>query len=322
MKKYSIIEIAKLAEVSPASVSRVMNGLPGVKKENRNRILKIIEETGYQPNSIASSLSRGKTNIVGVILGDIRNPFYSDIAYNIQKSLEQANYQLMLFNSEYDENKELEYVMLSKDFSFAGIIMISALNSEVLNRSLCDLDCPVVLLNRSIENFNGSVVLLDNFSAGYSIARYLIELGHQNIAFLAGPKNSSASSARLKGFKEAMLYYSLPFKEEFIYQGDLKMESGYQVGLSMFSTHSDIPSAIICGNDLMAIGFLDACKEKGIQVPEQISITGFDDIDFAKIKGIDLTTVRQPPNEMGTKAVEFLLEKIKDKTAPNMRYII
>lgn len=321
-KKITILDIARLANVSPSSVSRVVNGIPGVKPATRKLVMNIISETGYQPNTLASGLSKGKINIVGLILGDVRNPFYSDMTYYVQKSLQQAGYQAMLFDSEYNSKVELECLALSKQLGFSGVIMITAMDSQELKRTIDSLSFPVILLNRTIENFDGSFVILDNFQAGYIITKHLIELGHPSIGFLAGPKNSTSSSLRVQGYKQALVNYAIPYKDEYVIQGDLTMEKGYRVACNLIPRLDSFPSAIICGNDLMAIGFLNACHEHGVPVPERISVAGFDDINISSLLGIELTTIRQPSSEMGMKAAELMLAKIQDKDAPNQRIIL
>jgi len=311
-KEYTIQDIARLAGVSASSVSRVINEIPGVNPTKRKLILKIIKDTGYYPNSLASALVKGKTNIVGLILGDIRNPFYAYLTNCVQKSLQEKGYIVMLFNSEYNGLMESECLSVAKRLGFAGIIMITAMNDKNLLDNINSLSCPVVLLNRTVKNFEGSAVVLDNFQAGYIAAMHLIDLGHSKIAFVSGPESSSSSESRLLGFRQAMQNCALPVNEDYIFEGDLTYEYGYDFADTYTSKLSKLPAAVICGNDLMAIGFLNRCAEKGIRVPEDISIMGFDDIFISDFAKINLTTITQPITKMGSQAVKLLLEKIQN----------
>lgn len=321
-KKLTISDIANLAGVSPASVSRVINGLPGVKPSIRKSIHSIIEETGYQPSTLASGLSRGKIKIIGLILGDIRNPFYADVTYYVQKQLQKYGFSTMLFSSEYDASKELEYISLANRLRFSGIIMISALNSEELNSAIENLSCPVVLLNRTIEKYQGCTVVMNNLRAGYILTEHLIELGHTSIAFLTGPLNSVASSNRVIGFRQALADHGIEINEEFVSVGDLKQDTGFKYGTQIIQRLDTFASAIICGNDSMAIGFLDACQSNGIKVPEDISVAGFDDISVSRLQCINLTTIRQPTEAMATRAVDLILYKINNPEGINQHVML
>lgn len=322
MNNLTITDIAHLAGVSPATVSRVINKRPGVKNNIRKRVNEIIAEKGYVPSTLASGLSRGQTNIIGLILGDIRNPFYADLTYFAQKQLQNYGYNAMLFDSEYNSDKELECLIIANQLRFSGIIMTSALDSIDLIHTIDNLLCPVVLLNRTIENFNGSTVEMDNALAGYILTKHLIDLGHSSIAFLTGPKNSSSSSNRVLGFYKAMKEYRLPIIRDNIITGDLTQKTGYQVGLDIISNFHNYPSAIICGNDLMAIGLIDACLRNGIRVPEDISVAGFDDIKVSQLININLTTIKQPSSNMAIAAVDLILEKINDTECPNQHIVL
>ena len=322
MKKTTILDIARMANISPSSVSRVINDITGVKPETRRLVMEIINQTGYQLNPPANGLGKRKINVVGLIIGDVRNPFYADIMYYIQKILQHSGYHTIFFNSEYNNKKEIECLTVVKQIGFSGVIMITALQSTELSEVIDKFPCPVVLLNRLIENYNGSVVVLDNFQAGYMVTKHLIELGHPNIAFLAGPMNSTSSSQRVKGYLQALVNYSIPFKDDYIIQGDLTMDTGYQIARNIIPRINTFPSAIICGNDLMAIGFLNCCKEHNIHIPEDFSIAGFDDIFISRFQGIELTTIRQPTMKMAKKATELLLSKMKDPASPNQRIIL
>ena len=168
MKKdrYTISDVAEALGVSRATVSRAMNHSPGVGEELRKKILDYVKEIGYSPNTLAQSFSKGRMNFIAMVLGDIRNPFYSELAFMIQKELNENGYMVMVFNSEYDAGKEVEYIRMAAQFNFAGLILFTAQTKEI-EEELENLAIPQVLVNRMLDHYEGASVLLDNFKAGY-----------------------------------------------------------------------------------------------------------------------------------------------------------
>lgn len=327
MKKHTVSDIAKIAKTSPASVSRVINDLPGVNPVTRDRIKKVLNDVNYSftPKTFRM-LSMGNSikqysRIIALIVGDIRNPFYADLTYYIQNLLIKSNYYVMLFNSEYNEKKELEFLGLADTIGFAGVITVTAMESRDFLKVINSLSCPLVLVNRTIESYTGPTVLLDNFQAGYTATKHLIELGHSRISFLTGPESSSSSKQRVLGYIQALENYSIHFKSSDIFQGDLTMESGYVCGRKISEKIDSSATAIVCGNDLMAIGLMQACEENKISIPKDLSIVGFDDISISRLSKINLTTMRQPTSIMANRTVELLLEIVMDKSV-NKRVIL
>lgn len=317
LKREIVTDIAKTLGTSSSSVYRALTDMPGVRPDIRSQVKALAMAVGYRPTAPAKTRHEQKNEIVALFVGDVRNPYFADLTYCLQSELTEQGFTVMLFNPEFEESKEIHFLRMAHRYHWSGVISMSAIQNDRLLHELERLDCPTVLLNRSIDGFKGSTVIIDNFQAGYRITKHLIELGHQRIAFLAGPANSNTSAQRLQGFKQALANYSISFDERDLFQGDLKMETGFSVARTYIKDIASRPSAIICGNDLMAIGFLQVCKENGLRVPEDLSIAGFDDIPNASLTGIDLTTVRQPTQVMGHKAVELLLRQIrKQSTGP------
>lgn len=310
--KYSISDVANMLGVSKATVSRAINGNPGVGDELRKRVLDLVDEIGYRPNTIAKSLIKGHVNIIALILGDIRNPFYADLTFYIQQRLNKSGYMLVVLNSEYYVERELEFLDMIQQFSFAGLILLTAQDDGVEN-TLKALDLPKVLVNRVLPSYNGNSVLTDNFKAGYMAVTHLFELGHTRIGFVRGPQVSSASRMRYLGYCQALGSYGLPFQEDFVFDSDLKMEAGREVALDFAKKDGEKPTAMIIVNDLAAIGFMDGCREKDIRIPEDISIVSFDNIAFSSIRGIELTTIGQNVRMMGEQAARLILKQIEGK---------
>lgn len=310
-EKYTITDVALMLGVSRSTVSKAINNLPGVGDELRKKILDLVDEIGYKPNIIAQSLSKGTIRIIALILGDVRNPFYADLAFNIQKILSNSGYMVMLFNSEYEEENEIEFIRLAVQFNFAGLILITAQTDEMRNE-LKTIKIPVVLVNRILKDYDGDSVLIDNFQAGYIATRHLIELSHTYIGFVGGQKNSSAANQRYDGYRQALKNYQLPFNEKSIMHSDLKIETGYQLAKEYVADIKNRPSALVIINDMTALGFIDYCKEANIGIPSKLSIVSFDDIIFSAMHDISLTTVSQHVGEMSEHAARLMIKQLKE----------
>ncbi|MCL2865455.1 MAG: LacI family transcriptional regulator [Lachnospiraceae bacterium] len=312
MKKYTIADVARELGVSRATVSRAMNGKPGVGKKLREEILKYIAVVDYKPNNLAKALSGGKTNFIGLILGDIRNPFYSELAFHVQRKLNSEGYVVIILNSEFDEKRELSYVQMAIRLNFAGVILLTAQNGG-LEEMLTEENIAVVLINRFWPGFTGSSVISDNFKAGYIATMHLLELGHTNIGFISGHANSLASHNRHIGYVQAMNNLGLKTDHLYHQSSDLKMETGYQIGQKFMALpKKERPSAIVIINDMTALGFMSAIKEQGGCIPEDLSIVSFDDISIASVQGIDLTTVSHDTTNMSLKAANLIKESIEN----------
>lgn len=319
--KYTITDVANMLGVSRSTVSKAMNNAPGVGPEVRQKILEFVDEIGYKPNTLARGLSKGKINIVALIFGDVRNPFYSDLAFYIQKILNEHGYMVMVFNSEYKENKEIEFVKLTEQFNFAGLILITAQSND-LKKTLKKIEAPVVLVNRTFEDYEGDAVFLDNFQAGYIATMHLMELGHKRIGFIAGQITSSSVEQRLAGYLQVIKNYHLTHMEEDIMLADLSFDTGYRIAEEIIKDIKNRPSAYVIANDMSALGFMDCCKQYGVKIPEMISIVSFDDITFASLKDIELTTVSQHVKEMSENTARLMLRKLKNPETESERVIL
>ncbi len=322
MQKPTISDVAKKAGVSRATVSRVLNDQPGVGDDLRKQVMECIKEMKYTPNTIAKSLIKGHINIVGLVFGDVRNPFYAELAFQIQKILNQNGYMVMVFNTEYKENQEIEYIRMAMQFNFAGMILITAQNKE-LEGLISQMQMPVVMVNRAVENFKGDTVFMDNFQAGYLAAKHLAELGYPEIAYIAGPLASSSSKLRYEGFVQLMKNYQIPFDEEkHLFFSNLKMEDGYEVAKQYVAKFESLPSAIVISNDLTAIGFMDYCQSCGVRIPEDLSVVSYDNISFSALHSIGLTTIDQRAQEMSESAANLIMRRINDRDVPLQRVML
>lgn len=311
VRKNTIADIADRLGVSRSTVSKVINNKPGVGTELRKKIMSVVDELGYRPNSLAQGLIKGHVNIVALVLGDIRNPFYADIAFYMQKMLNDYGYMTMTFSSEYNAEKEESFVEMALQFNFAGLVLIS-LQSQRLEELFRQKKIPVVMVNRTFEHFEGDRVMLDNFQAGYIATKHLIDLGHTNIAFLSVNQMSSAVSLRYQGYQQVLKNYCMPYCPiNQIYSGDLRMDSGREAAKKYLEDIDSLPSALVIANDMMALGFLDYCKSVGLMIPDMLSIVGCDNIIFSSFHGISLTTIDHHAKELSENASRLIINAIE-----------
>lgn len=319
-KEVSVARIARQLNVASSTVSRALNGRPGVGEELRQEILRTAKALGYVPARHTEDSPELSRNIA-MIIGDIRNPFYAELVFAVQKALSTRGYTVSIFNSEYDEKEELRYMKMLEQLHFDGIIEV-CVSSESSIAQLKALRIPIVMVNRMLSTFDTDVVLLDNYEAGYIATRHLLEKGHTRIAFLIGQRTSPASMMRYEGYLQMMRNYQIPVIEEYQLSGDLTLDTGYAAAKRAFAIWKKLPTAVVVSNDLAAYGFLAYCNETGIHVPEDISIVSFDNTRLSATMTPPLTTVDAHVEEMGSRTAELMLERIADPDSPKRRYII
>lgn len=322
MRRYTISDIARMADVSPATVSRVLSNSSGVNKVKRAKVLRIIEETGYHPSSAARSLVRGRSNVVGLIVRDLENQYYSAMAVSVQKRLMEKGYLTMIFSigTNVDNAEKRDYVTeIEQKFDFAGLLISVPSSDDLVADGICNSQCPVVLLNRAFEVVCDQVTQND-FQVGYIAGSYLQELGHENFLLMVGPVQQSASCRfRTEGFLQALAANGLEVDEDNIISGELSFESGYQLGCRLIEERypDSMPSAVFLNGNSIALGFLKACGERGVKIPEELSMITVDNPQIMDMPGINLTTVSVPMEEMAREAVDILLERIEQKREKN-----
>lgn len=313
-------DVAKLAGVSPASVSLALNAKPYVGKEAKERIYKAISELSYRPNIVVRSLRKKKTTIIGLVLSDIANPFFPEIARGVEERAREYGFNVILCNTDGNPSQEKDSIEILLSRQIDGLIITSARSSANLNEYLRE-NCPIVLVNRDPFPGRFDFVGIDNVSSARVAVNHLIKLGHQRIAFIRGEPASPASFGRYEGYKMALREAGVSSPENYVKIGYLKYEGGYRAMISLLKEPCP-PTAIFCANDMMALGAIDACAEKGIKVPQDVAIVGFDDMWVASLKTVQLTTVHQPRYQMGLKAVDLMIERIMGKRDEVERVIL
>ena len=322
--RITIAEIAKLADVSKSAVSLVLNNKPGVSAETRAKVLEIIKKYRYNPNQIAQSLAVRETKSIGLIIKEIDNPYFGRLMRGVYDACSQLGYSVLLGSSELSSTKETEIIKTLVSKRVDGLI-ISPLQSEESDYSyLADLlkdDYPLVILG-VVTNYSTNIVDIDNFKAAYDAVTYLIRRGHTKIAHFAGPVHSGHGQKRLEGYKQALFDNNLSVNKNYVISVEPYTPNGYHAGKELFSENPDPPSAVFCYNDLIAIGLLNALTELRIDVPESVSIVGFDNIDFSGYVRIPLTTVQMPAYEIGKSASNLLIKQINHSSSPLVEKVI
>jgi DNA-binding LacI/PurR family transcriptional regulator len=309
-KKVSAADIAKLANVSQSTVSRVFTPGASVSKETKERVLKIAKENNYRPNALARGLIKNKTNMVGLAMKDIQNPFYHEVLGMFTRKLKEKGYSVLFV---YTENEEIQQEEINNflEYNVEGIIVTDALLSSNLVNKLHDNHIPVTFFNRYDSQIHSHSVSCDNVAASREIANYMYEKGYRDIVFIAGKLNTSTTQERLTGFKERLEEKDIDVK---ILYGDYTYETSFDLTTQMIE-EGHIPEAIFGANDITALGSLDALRDKGISVPEETIVIGFDNIKMASWPNYMLSTWSQPIEQMVEETIKLAVEEHRNEPA-------
>lgn len=321
----TIKDIADKSGVSLATVSRVLNDSGYVKEETRRKVLQTIKELNYTPSAIARSLTKKKTNVIGVVVPDINNPHFGELIKGISKIADEANLNMILCDTDESVEKELKALNLLRQQRIEGVILAPTSNENDSNTKciniLQDLGIPIVLLDGDVKysNFNG--VFMDNVQGAYEGVSSLIKAGHEKIAIITGRINSKPAKDRLLGYKKALYANNIDINEEYIFYGDYKQESGYNLTKQMLKCEKR-PTAIFTSNNMMTLGCLKALNEANIKIPDDMAILAFDELKILNILGMNISFVSTPTEEMGKTAMKILLKILKDKNKSKVNRVI
>ena len=309
MKKVTIKDIAQKLDLNFSSVSRALNNKPGVSEETRRLVMKTAEEMGYRPNVIARGLVSRTTKTIGVIIPDIINPLFGEITTGIIETANLSDYDVFLCISNWDDEKEKDYINAVQQKQVDGIIVKSVSDSSAA--LLESAVVPVIGFESWTVNNKFSSVSTDNIKGGYLAGKHLIECGYRKAAIFSGPKNSSASDFRRQGFIKAFEEKGLKFDDTKFCVGEYDIKSGYNLAKQLLEEHPDTDS-IFANNDVIALGVLQYLEEHGIKAGQDIGVIGFDNIRMAGLPQIQLTTVKQPKHSSGRIMVNLLLDEIRN----------
>jgi LacI family transcriptional regulator len=307
----TIKDIAKKAGVSYSTVSRALNNDKIIKQETRERIARIAREMGYKPNAIARGLVMKETNTLGLVIPDITNPFYPEVARGIEECANEYGYTIFLCNSNWDSVKENKYIDILQSKRVDGIIVAPVSQELDIIRKTYAASMPVVFVGKKIEFSNSSYVVIDNRKGGFIATEYLLNKGYTRIAFIGGLEKDSTNHDRLMGYQDALKINNIPVDPSIIKQGSFKRESGYDSMISLLEQGNEI-QAVFAGNDVIAFGVMQAIRAKGLRIPEDIAVVGFDNIPISGYPEISLTTVDQDKYKIGRLAAEMAINYIKN----------
>jgi len=313
MKDINIKKIAKIAKVDHSTVSRALHNSPVVKPSTKERILKIARAYHYVPNEIARSLKTKRTKIVGLIVSDIKNPFFTEIISATEAHLAKNNYNIILCNTDYSVLKEQEFLNILFSKSVDGII-ISPTSLEHLHTDFFQrYRLPNVLLDIKSKNLKSNCVYVDQEQGGYIAIRYLIDKGHRRIAFMAGPQTMSSSQQAIKGYIKAHKRMSVSLDENLIIRIPQDYDAAYTETQKLLREDRKV-TAIFALSDFLCIGIYRALQEENLRIPDDIAVLGYDDLSLLRFLKPSLTTVRQPNSDIGNAAAELILSNIKEGT--------
>lgn len=321
--RITIKDVADLVGVNPSTVSRVINGDSSlyIREETRNRILEAIKEMGYRPNPIARSLRLKTSDAIGLLIPDITNPLFPEVIKGAEKAASEKGLSLILCNTDENKIKEKAHIRFLIDRRVDGILLFS---SRIEDETIAEVEnsgIPFVLVNRGSRSNTGSYVVVDNARGAQLATQHLIQLGHRRIAHISGFLYTETGLERLEGFRKSLNAAGLPFDSEYMVEAGFAEQKGYCAMLKLLSLAKP-PTAVFAANDLVAMGAMSAIFAKGLRVPEDISIVGFNDIWVAGRITPALTTIRVPLNKMGYMALQMIADKIKKSRGNTDRIIL
>ena len=309
-------DVAQQAGVSIKTVSRVVNNQGEIADTTRQRVLEAIEDLGYRPSRVARALVTQRTNTIGLVVGDITNPFFPEIARGVQDAAQIADYNVFLCNTDGNPEQELSTLESLAGHGVDGIIIYPSYESIQNLTTFAAYYRPLVVVNYPFEHTDVALIMVDNRKGARLAVDHFVSNGHANIGMLTGIQSSSLDKVRrIQGFKDALCAHNLPVVEDWIVPGtDPTFESGYRTTKKLLQEYPQI-TAIFTYNDLLALGAIRACSDMGLNVPNDCAIIGFDDIQWAATSTPQLTTVRVDKYDLGRRSLNRILEMLAQPDA-------
>ncbi|WP_395403267.1 LacI family DNA-binding transcriptional regulator [Pseudoduganella sp. UC29_106] len=314
-------QVAERAGVSTTTVSHVLNNTRVVSEDVQERVRAAMKELRYIPSAVARSLKGDKTHTIGMMIPNNTNPYFAELIQGIEDASFKQGYNVILCNAYDDTRKQTAYLQVLMEKRIDGLILVASGGDAELSARLQHLPIPTVLVDREVAGVEADFVEADHEEGGYLAARYLIELGHRDIACVSGPIDLPPSRARVEGYLRALKEAGLRFRLDCLVRSDFTSEGGYQA-FSQLLALAKPPTAIFASNDLMAIGGICAASARGVRVPDQLSVLGYDDIALASFTTPPLTTVAQPKYEMGELTARLLLERVAGQSQALRRELL
>ncbi|MBS3787792.1 LacI family DNA-binding transcriptional regulator [Candidatus Bipolaricaulota bacterium] len=304
----TIEDIAEEADVSPSTVSRALNNSSLIGEETRRKVKRIAREMNYKKNDLASGLVKGVgVGALGLIIPNISNPYYAELTRGVQDRANELGYGVFLGDTEASLEKERRFETLLRRKKVDGIILASATVNDPYLKELNNSSVPIMLISRISRELETNFIKVDDIKGGRLAVEHLVELGHEKIGFIGGPDDFSSAQDRRVGFEKVMKEHGLPINRSIVSHAQYTQEAGHNMA-SAYISKQDKFTAIFCANDIIALGAIEALERDGLVVPEDVSIVGYDNISYASLPRIMLTTVSQPIYTMGYDAAESLID--------------
>lgn len=316
-------DVAKIAGVSTATVSRVLNDAENVKPVTRVKVQKAIKELNFKPSRVAQRLRirDGKKRIIGLVVPDIQNPFYVDVVRGVEELAYLKDYVVFVGNFAQDEEKEKMYLNIMKSESVDGLIVAPSNEKDDDVMKLVKDGLPIVCVDRGLSEIDVDVVLVDNRKGAFDAVEFLIQSGYKRIAYIGGLPQIPTTMQRKSGYEDALLKYGIPIDPELMRFGDSKHQSGKKLAEELLNLKNR-PTALFTGNNLITLGALETIHNQKLKIPQDIAIIGFDDMSWAISLNPPLTAVRQPGYEIGKRAAEMLFQRVKEPDRKPVKLIL
>lgn len=314
MSKVTIKDIARQLKVSATTVSNALNGKPGVGKDARKKIVTLARKMGYQPDYFAKGLVSRQSYAIALVVTNIADPFYPELARGVQEQANDSGYGTMLFNTSHCQENQESIIRMLGSKGVDGVILATVQQDDPQIDLLDELEIPYVLVNRLILNPQKASridsVSLDNYGGSHQAATHLARLGHKKIAVISGDKTSSTAISRARGASDAFGEFDIDIPEKWCVDCGYIKEKAFDAARGILDL-SDRPTAILAQDDNMALGVREAAYEKGLKIPEDLALVGFNDINIASLVGIELTTVSQNQHHMGVAGARMLISRLR-----------
>jgi len=311
----TIKDVAELAQVSQATVSRTVNGIASVKKSNRDKVYAAIEKLGYKPNSFAQALASNKSNSIGMLVGSLSSPFYGPLMHYAEETIRQHNMYLIATSGLESEEKEIHSIQFLQSRKIDGLIIHADRLSDDQLLQIAKETPNIVILNRYIPELASQCICIDNELGGYIATQYLIDQGHKKIACITGQVSKIDSIERLQGYRSALTENGLEFNRNYIIEGRFDHEGNHEKVERLLDRNLGI-TAIFCQNDNIALAVYDVCSKRNLTIGQDLSIIGFDNAGYSQYLRPRLSTVNFPIKEMGIAAAKSILAQINKKQYP------
>ncbi|EOV9527127.1 LacI family DNA-binding transcriptional regulator [Bacillus cytotoxicus] len=318
--KTTIYDVAKEAGVSIATVSKVVNGTGKISEKTKKHVLEVMDRLHYQPSVVASALTGKKTHTIGLLVPDIANPFFSEVARALEDSAEEKGFNVIMCSTDNNDEKGKKYISLLLRKRVDGLIIATSFQDTTHIKKLVEKHIPVVLFSTDIPALSVDMVSVDDYKAAFQAMDYLLSLGHKRIGLIA--EQTTSSKYRIQGYKDALEAAGVNVDENLIhYTEAATIQNGKQITKLLFE-EKDRPTAIFACNDILAAGVMQGAKEEGIRIPTELSIIGFDNTILADICYPPLTTIAQPIQEMAEQTTSLLIQQIEHKDKPKQRILL